>query len=168
VKASYDKIVSPPPALSRAARAPTRRWRPSRPGSPHCQVPPQVAGGLVPRQSPLPTTGSTRPTSSPRTRVVRDERDGHRPLQVRRAREGLALGRQEESGLLGQGQALSRRLPRIVSSPLGRPGRGHPRRARPRLSSAASRPRSATASSRPSGPRSPCRKARGIVSPSWP
>ncbi len=43
--------------------------------------------------------------------LVREERDGDRPLHLRRARQGLALGGQEEPELLGQGQALPRRVP---------------------------------------------------------
>ncbi len=41
---------------------------------------------------------------------------GTGPVHLRRAREGLALGGQEESELLGQGQALPGRLPRASSS----------------------------------------------------
>src|SRR5437867_13115324 len=43
-----------------------------------------------------------------------EERDGHRALHLRRAREGLALGRQKEPGVLGSRQAVSRRVPREI------------------------------------------------------
>ena len=54
--------------------------------------------------------------------LVREERDGDRPLHLRRAREGLALGRQEEPQLLGQGQAVPRRLPGDVHELVVRAG----------------------------------------------
>ena len=96
--------------------------------------------------------------------MVRDQRDGHGPVQVRRAREGLALGRQEEPGLLGQGQAVSGRLPRAVHLVLVGAGRGHPRRARPCAVPRLQPGRTATPSSRPSARRSRCRRARGTAS----
>ena len=43
--------------------------------------------------------------------------------------QGLALGGQEEPRLLGQGQALPRRLPRHLHQLVGRAGGGHPGRA---------------------------------------
>ena len=63
--------------------------------------------------------------------LVREERDGDRSFHLRRARQGLALGGQEEPELLGQGQAVSRRLPGHVHELLVLAGRGHPQRARP-------------------------------------
>ncbi len=164
VKASYDKIIFPPAGVKslrkeayvdvEAVEAPDpttvvfklkypESLDPLEPGLAvelHLQ-------GRHPRQGPA---------------LVREEHHGHRALHVRRAREGLALGRQEEPELLGQGQALPRRLPRDLHQQLLRPGGGHPRRARhdpvPRL-----QPARARQLVQALGPRSPCRRAPGTA-----
>ena len=107
-------------------------------------LPAQVARGLLPDRAVLALQldlQGRHPGQGPA--LVRDERDGHRPVQVRRARQGLALGRQEEPGLLGQGQALPGRLPRPLHQLVVGPGGRHPRRARahpvPRLQPGRSR-----------------------------
>jgi len=102
----------------------------------HGGVPPQAPLGLVHLVAALalqlhlqgrhPREGSA---------LVRDPHHGHRAVRLRRARQGLARGRQEEPQLLGQGQAVSRQLPRDLHSQLLGAGRG---------SSAASRRPSAT------------------------
>src|SRR5207247_3653814 len=61
--------------------------------------------------------------------LVRDARDGHGPVRVRGACEGLPLGREAEPELLGQGEALPRRLPGALHQGLRGPGGGDPRRA---------------------------------------
>ena len=72
VKASYDKIIFPPAGrgVEPQGRLPRGRRR-SRRRTPHTVVlPAEVAGGVVPARTwPRPGTGSTRPTSSPRTRT---------------------------------------------------------------------------------------------------
>ncbi len=89
--------------------------------------------------------------------------DGDRSLHLRRARQGLALGRQEEPGLLGQGQALPRRLPGDLHElVLGRRWRRSGASARTSSSAASARP-SATASSRRWATRSRCRRAPGTA-----
>src|SRR4029453_3551915 len=113
-------------------RAGAVRRRRSRAGARpvHRRVPPEVAFGLVPGlggvtveldlQGRHPGQGHA---------VVRDERDGHRSIPLRGAPEGLALGRQEEPELLGQGQALPGRLPGDFHQGFRRPGGRGPGRA---------------------------------------
>ena len=134
VKASYDKIIFPPAGREVAAqgRRTTRSRSVEAPDPYTVALPAEVSRVVLPAEPGLaleldlqgrhPGQGHA---------LVREERDGHRPLQVRRAREGLALGRQEEPELLGQGQAVPRRLPRDLHQLVVRAGGGHPRRARP-------------------------------------
>src|SRR6266581_1786425 len=102
VKASYDKIIFPPPGVASDRKG-------------------EYLDVELDLQGRHPVQGHA---------VVRDERDGHGPVRLRGAREGLALGGQEEPELLGQGQALPRRLPGDLHQGLGGPGVGRPRRAR--------------------------------------
>ena len=165
VKASYDKIIFPPRASGRAARASTRRSRRSRRRTPRRSLPPEVAGA-APSSSSL---------ASPWNYIYKADilaKDIHwyeknvmgtGPVHVRRARQGLALGRQEEPRLLGQGQAVPRRLPGRLHQLLVGAGRGDPRRAGahrvPRL-----QPRRARQPGPPSATRSRSRRAPGTAS----
>ena len=89
----------------------------------HGAVPAQVARSLLPGQPRLPLQLDLQGGHPGQGHaLVRDERDGHGPVQVRRAREGLALGGEEEPGLLGQGEAVSRRIPRALHVRLVGPG----------------------------------------------
>ena len=84
----------------------------------HRALPAEVAGELVHARAvvalQLHLQGRDPREGHP---LVREEHHGDRPLQVRRAREGLPRRGQEEPRLLGQGQALPRRLPRRVRRP---------------------------------------------------
>src|SRR5262249_52129693 len=96
----------------------------------HGRLPAQVAVGLVhvlPRLALELDLQGRHPGQGPA--LVREERHGHRALPLRGARSRVALGREEEPQLLGQGQALPRRLPRDLHQGLGAPGGGGPRRA---------------------------------------
>ena len=70
VKASYDKIVFPPPGVISARKGTYQAVEAIEAPDPlTVALPAQVAGGLLPRQPRLArSTGSTRPTSWPRTR----------------------------------------------------------------------------------------------------
>ena len=132
VKASYDHIIFPPAgvvssrqatyAAVQSVEAPRRTRSSSASSTPEASFLTGLAAaveldlqGRHPRQGP---------------ELVQDQRDGHRALQVRGVRARLALGRQEEPRLLGQGQAVPRRLPRHLHPQRVRPGGGRPRRAR--------------------------------------
>ena len=70
VKASYDKIIFPPPGVGSLRKAAVRRRRVDRGAGPeHGRLQAEVAERLVAVASPRPTTSSTRPTSSRRTRT---------------------------------------------------------------------------------------------------
>ena len=137
-------------------------------GSLHHPLPPEVAAGVLPHHPGLALQLDLQGRHPREGRaLVREERDGHRALQVRGAREGLALGREKERRLLGQGQALSRRLPRPLHQRLLRPGGGGSRGAGahpvPRLQPRRTgRPRR-----RRSAPGSPCRRAPGTACCWW-
>ena len=132
VKASYDHIIFPPAGVvsSRKAHLPVGRGRRGA-GARHGGVSPQVPGSVVPGE-PGPAVELDLQGRDPRQgpELVQDQRDGHRALQVRGVRARLALGRQEEPRLLGQGQAVPGRLPRHLHPQRVRPGGGRPRRAR--------------------------------------
>ena len=110
----------------------------------HRRVPVEVSGSLVHRQRVLAVELDL-PGRDPRQgpALAREEHQRNGPVQVRRVRARLALGRQEECRLLGQGEAVPRRLPRGVHPGRGGAGRRDPRRARhdpvPRLQPAAAR-----------------------------
>ena len=169
VKASYDKIIFPPAGMKSSRKGHVPGGGGGRGAGPvHGALPPEVAGVVVPPRPGLALElhlqGRHPGQGHP---LVREEHHGHRPLHVRRAREGLALGGQEEPRLLGQGQALSRRLPRALHQLLVRPGRGDPRRARPHPVPGL-QPAERDTGRRRSGPRSPCRRAPGTASSWWP
>ena len=127
VKATYDKIVFPPSGVISMRKgsygaietieAPdpqTVRFRLKWPEASFLIAP--VLALQLDLQGGHPGQGRA---------LVRDQRDGHRSVQVRRAREGVALGGQEEPGLLGQGQAVPRRLPGPVHHLVVGPGGRH-------------------------------------------
>ena len=93
VKATYDKIVFPPAGIALVPQGHLPGGRGGRGARQvHDPLPAQVAGGLVPREPGLALQldlQGRHPRQGPP--LVRDERDGHRPVQVRRARQGLAL-----------------------------------------------------------------------------
>ena len=113
VRATYEKIINPLRGSRRPARGrvPPDRDRPGA-GTVHRRVQAQVAIALV-----HPFAGVAVELDlqgrHPRARcpLVREEHHGHGAVRLRRARQGLALGRPTEPGVLGPRQAISRRLP---------------------------------------------------------
>src|SRR5207249_5900658 len=91
----------------------------------HRGLPAEVVRGVVHRQSllalELDLPGGDPGQGPP---LVREEREWNRALQVRGVPARLALGREEEPGLLGHGQAVPRRLPRDLHQGSVRPGGG--------------------------------------------
>ena len=106
VKASYDHIIFPPAGVVSSRQAQYKVVEAvEAPDGRHRGVPPQVAGGLVHRQPRLAVELDLQgrdPGQGPA--LVREERDGHRALQVRRVRARLALGRQEEPDYWDKGK----------------------------------------------------------------
>ena len=166
VKASYDKIIFPPQGIASLAEERLPGGRGGRgPRCPHRPLPAEVAGVVLPAEPGIALELDLQ-GRHPRQghALVREERDGHGPLPLRGARQGLALGGQEEPRLLGQGQALPRRLPRHVRQLVLGPGRGGARRAGAHPVPRASPPPIATAWSPPWATRSPSRRAPGTAS----
>ena len=148
VKATLDRIRKPPAGIVSIRQALFRGCRRRRCArSRHRRHQAQGAGCLAARLpgAALQLHLQRRPPR-PGRELPGQERDGQRPLRVRRASPGLALGRQALRQVLGAGQALPRRLPRRVHQVAGG-GDGVARAARSRPSSAPSRPASVASSS---------------------
>ena len=166
VKASYDKIIFPPAGVGSSRKGQYRAVEVVEAPDPQTvrfRLKWPESSFILARRLPveLHLQGGHPREGHP---LVREERHGDRALRVRRARQGLARGRQEEPRLLGQGEALPRRVPGRVRQLVVGAGRDDPRRARPTSSSAASAPPSATAWCRRSATRSRSRRARGTAS----
>src|SRR2546428_194664 len=125
IKASYDKIVFPPTGIKslrkeaydviEVVEAPD----------------PSKEAGALAAPDPRLTVKLDLQGRSPRQGhpLVREERDGDGRLRLRRARQRVPPGGQEDPRVLGQGQAVPRRLSRHLHQCLVGPGGGHPRRA---------------------------------------
>ena len=107
----------------------------------------------------------------PRARpaLVREERDGLRPVQVRRLRD-RAVDHEATATrtITAPGQPYLDRFVGIFAPKAGDPRRRDPRPTAPRSSSAGCRLLRATSWSRSSATRSPCRKATGTAAASSP
>ena len=132
VKASYDKIIFPPPGVVSNRQGEYRSVEAVRGAGPlHGGLPPQVARGLVRGVARLPLQLDLQGRHpGPRRPLVREERHGNGAVPLRRVREGLTLDRAAQPGLLGQGQALSRWLSRDLRQGVVDAGGGDPRAAR--------------------------------------
>ena len=166
VAASWHEIIHPPPGRLECARRTTTSMVDSveAPDADHRGVPAEIRHQRLPAgarrslrlhlQEGDPRQGSA---------LVRKERHGLGPVQVRRLRDRPVDQGRAQSRLLSQGTAVSRRLHRHLRRQAGGAGRRHPRRPRgdgvPRSAAVAR----STISSASSATRSPCRPATGTA-----
>src|SRR3972149_3751918 len=131
VKASYDKIIFPAAGVGS-----TRKGQYAVVDAVEAPNPTTVvfklkyaSGSFLSSPPPPPNFPLKARHSRQGSALVREEHHGHRPVRLRRARQGFARGGQEVCRLLGQGQALSGRLPRHLHARLRGAGSGGTRRA---------------------------------------
>ena len=128
IKASYDRIISPPEGVVSIRKAYYADLRRRGAGPDH--------GGLQAEEPDGRRAGGARLAlqlhlqrrqAEGEPALSRDPDHGFGTLHLRRARQGLELGRQAVRRLLPAGQALPRRLQDLLRE-VGRRGAGHPRR----------------------------------------
>ena len=134
VKASYDRIVNPPASVVSYRKGSYRAIEAIEAPDPQTirfQLKWPEASFLITLASPYSWIYKADILAKDQQWYAKNVM-GTGPVQVRGAREGLPLDRQEESRLLGQGQALPRRLPRHLHGVLVGAGGGDPGGAGPR------------------------------------